>query len=83
MLKYFKKLENVEIPRYAADTTYRGTGGYQTVSEIPFHSKGAEAFVEGGKELGYPTPDINGPKQIGFTYHQVFAHSFNFKLFQN
>ncbi len=61
----------MQIPKYAADTTYRGTSGYQTVSDIPFHSKSATAFIEAGKELGYGTPDINGPTQIGFSYHQV------------
>ncbi|XP_065204345.1 glucose dehydrogenase [FAD, quinone]-like [Planococcus citri] len=71
VLKYFKKLEDVQIPRYASDTTYRSTGGYQTITEAPYHSKSAETFVKAGVEMGFPTPDINGQFQIGFSYHQL------------
>ncbi|XP_065204355.1 glucose dehydrogenase [FAD, quinone]-like isoform X2 [Planococcus citri] len=71
VLKYFKKLEDVQIPRYASDTVYRSTGGYQTVSEPPFRSKAAEAFLNAGIELGYPTPDNNGRYTVGFSYHQT------------
>lgn len=71
MLKYFKKLEDVQIPKYATDEVYRNTGGYQTVSEQSYRTKAAQAFVNGGVELGYPTPDVNARNQVGFSYHQV------------
>lgn len=61
----------MRIPSLAKDRKYHSQGGYQTVNQIPFHTKCATAFVNAGSELGYPVVDINGPTQVGFSFHQV------------
>ncbi|XP_071448689.1 glucose dehydrogenase [FAD, quinone]-like [Hetaerina americana] len=68
-LYYFKKSEDNRNP-YVARTPYHSTGGYLTVQEAPWHTPLAQAFVQGGSELGYDIRDINGEKQTGFMVAQ-------------
>ncbi|KAF5272017.1 hypothetical protein FQR65_LT04998 [Abscondita terminalis] len=68
-LYYFKKSEDNQNP-YLARTPYHSTGGYQTVSEAPYHTPLAATFIEGGKQLGYENRDINGQFQTGFMVAQ-------------
>ncbi|KAF5286212.1 hypothetical protein FQA39_LY16382 [Lamprigera yunnana] len=68
-LYYFKKSEDNENP-YLARTPYHSTGGYQTVTEAPYHTPLAAAFIEAGKQLGYENRDINGEFQTGFMIAQ-------------
>ncbi|XP_029680537.1 glucose dehydrogenase [FAD, quinone]-like [Formica exsecta] len=70
VLKYFKKLETIDIPELQSDTTYHGTKGPLHISYPLFHTPLAEAFVEAGKELKYPLVDYNGKNMIGFSYVQ-------------
>ncbi|XP_026675083.1 glucose dehydrogenase [FAD, quinone]-like [Ceratina calcarata] len=74
VMDYFKKLENVEIPELRKDEKHRGTNGPVSVDNPPFRSPMVDAFLEGGKELGYPLVDYNGEKQIGFSYIQSTMH---------
>lgn len=53
------------------DPGYHQEGGLLSISEIPYKSPLAKAFVLGGKELGYPVRDLNGASQIGFNFHQL------------
>ena len=67
--QYFRKLENNIVP--SASPNYRGKGGPVTVSNIPYKSASASAFVRAGVEKGYNYVDYNGPKQVGFAYLQA------------
>ncbi|XP_055316779.1 glucose dehydrogenase [FAD, quinone] [Sitodiplosis mosellana] len=68
-LYYFKKSEDNTNP-YLAASPYHSTGGYLTVSEAPFHTPLAAAFVQGGVEMGYENTDLNGEKGTGFMIAQ-------------
>ncbi|XP_020290737.1 glucose dehydrogenase [FAD, quinone]-like [Pseudomyrmex gracilis] len=70
ILKYFKKLETIDIPELRSDTTYRGTKGPVHVSYARFHTLVAEHFLKAGQELGYPLVDYNAETTIGFSYLQ-------------
>ncbi|XP_011158387.1 glucose dehydrogenase [FAD, quinone] [Solenopsis invicta] len=70
VLKYFKKLETIDIPELQSDTIYHGTKGPLHISYPSFHTLLAEAFLKAGKELGYPVLDYNGKNMIGFSYLQ-------------
>lgn len=69
VLKYFIKSEDNRNP-YLAKTRYHGTDGLLTVQESPWRTPLVVAFVQAGKELGYPNRDINGADQYGFMIAQ-------------
>lgn len=69
VLPYFKKSEDNKNP-YLASTKYHTTGGYLTVSEAPWRTPLATAFVDAGREMGYATRDVNGEYQSGFMIAQ-------------
>lgn len=69
ILKYFIKSEDNRNP-FLAKSKYHGTGGLQTVQESPWRTPLVLAFVQAGKELGYPNQDINGHEQYGFMIAQ-------------
>lgn len=71
VLKYFKKLETIDIPELRADTVYHGTKGPVHVNTPTFHTPLAKAFLEAGEELGYSLIDYNGKDMIGFSYLQT------------
>ncbi|XP_029176873.1 glucose dehydrogenase [FAD, quinone]-like [Nylanderia fulva] len=71
ILKYFKKLETIDIPELRLDTIYHGTEGPMHITSPLFHTPLAEAFLKAGEELGYPLVDYNGKDMmIGFSYMQ-------------
>ncbi|GFG37712.1 hypothetical protein Cfor_11788 [Coptotermes formosanus] len=70
VLPYFLKSEKITIPELANDTKYHSTSGELTVSYAPYRTQLADAFVQGGSELGYNIIDYNGATQIGFSYLQ-------------
>lgn len=69
VLYYFKKSEDNRNP-YLARTPYHSMGGYLTVSEAPYKTPLADAFVRAGQEMGYDIRDINGEQQTGFMIPQ-------------
>ncbi|GAB1859087.1 Glucose dehydrogenase [Camponotus japonicus] len=71
VLKYFKKLETIDIPELKSDTIYHGNKGPLHITYPPFHTVLAEAFLKAGKELKYPIVDYNGKDIIGFSYLQT------------
>ncbi|XP_011700637.1 PREDICTED: glucose dehydrogenase [FAD, quinone]-like [Wasmannia auropunctata] len=71
VLKYFKKLETMDIPELKSDITYHGTDGPIHINYPLFRTPLAEAYLEAGKELRYPTVDPNGKNLIGFSYVQA------------
>ncbi|KAL5240755.1 hypothetical protein ACI65C_008165 [Semiaphis heraclei] len=70
VLPYFLKSEDNRNP-YLARTKYHARGGYLTVSEAPWRTPLATAFVAAGEELGYQNRDINGEYQNGFMLTQT------------
>ncbi|KYN43081.1 Glucose dehydrogenase [acceptor] [Trachymyrmex septentrionalis] len=71
VLKYFKKLETIDIPELQSDNIYHGTKGPLHISYPLFRTPLAKAFLDAGKELGYPLLDYNGKNIIGFSYLQT------------
>ncbi|KAL6266502.1 hypothetical protein P5V15_003351 [Pogonomyrmex californicus] len=69
VLKYFKKLETIDVPKLK-DSIYHGTEGPVHISQAEFHTPLAEAFMKAVKELGYPLVDYNGKSMMGFSYIQ-------------
>jgi len=41
------------------------------VTEVPYRTPIAKAFVKAGSQIGLPVVDVNGEKQIGVNYLQV------------
>lgn len=71
VLPYFRRSEAYE--RGADD--YHGGDGPLNVSESPMTSQIYKAFVEAGREAGYPvTRDFNGADQEGFGPYQRTIH---------
>lgn len=68
VLPYFKRLENWHGAEDAGTgTAWRGTDGPLHISRGPRKNPLFDAFIEAGKQAGYPaTPDYNGEQQEGF-----------------
>lgn len=64
-LPYFIKSENNLDKQYAADTTYHGTGGFQSVQILPYQDINVRALVAAFREIGYRELDFNGAEQEG------------------
>ncbi|CAL7944276.1 unnamed protein product [Xylocopa violacea] len=74
VLEYFKKTENMQIPKLRQDMEYHGTDGPMTIEHANYRSPLLGAFLEAGQELGYPLVDYNGEKQIGFSKIQSTSY---------
>ena len=67
VLPYFKRSEGYE----AGTDDFHGGEGPLAVSDSPMDDPIYDAFVNAGKEAGYPeTPDFNGAQQFGFGPYQ-------------
>jgi choline dehydrogenase len=64
-LPYFIKSENNLDKRYAADTAYHGTGGFQSVQVLPYQDINVRALIAAFRETGYRELDFNGAEQEG------------------
>lgn len=64
---YYRRLENNTVP----NVINHGKNGPVTISETIYKSPAAKAFIDAGKEIGYPYVDYNGPSQIGFSFLQA------------
>ena len=65
VLPYFRRMENWHGE--TGDAAYRGTDGPLHVTRGPRSNPLFSAFVEAGRQAGYPvTPDYNGQQQEGF-----------------
>lgn len=64
-LPYFIKSENNLDPQFAADTTYHGTGGFQTVQTLSYQDINVRALIAAFTEIGYRELDFNGAEQEG------------------
>ncbi|MBI6629619.1 choline dehydrogenase [Pontibaca salina] len=67
VLPYFKRMESWEDGGHGGDAAWRGSGGPLHVTRGPRQNPLYAAFVEAGKQAGYPlTDDYNGHQQEGF-----------------
>lgn len=71
VLKYFKKMENLDIPELAQNKDLHSTEGYVSISYAPYRTKIAEAILEAARTLNFPIVDYNGDSQIGYSYLQL------------
>lgn len=67
VLPYFKRMENWHDGGHGGDASWRGTDGPLHITRGPRTNPLTLAFVEAGRQAGYPvTPDYNGRQQEGF-----------------
>ncbi|XP_001946057.1 glucose dehydrogenase [FAD, quinone] isoform X1 [Acyrthosiphon pisum] len=69
VLKYFIKSENANLSH--SEPGYHGKNGLLSVSDVPYRTPIAKAFVEAGSQIGLPVVDVNGEKQVGINYLQA------------
>nr|XP_023024658.1 glucose dehydrogenase [FAD, quinone]-like [Leptinotarsa decemlineata] len=68
MLPYFLKSEDAHLER--KDEEFHNEGGYFSVSDSPYRTEAAKAYVKAAQEAGYPYVDYNGKNQMGVSYIQ-------------
>lgn len=67
VLPYFKRMENWHDGGHGGDPAWRGNDGPLHVSRGQRNNPLVQAFVEAGRQAGYPvTGDYNGQQQEGF-----------------
>ncbi len=67
VLPYFKRMENWHDGGHGGDPAWRGDSGPLHVTRGPRTNPLTRAFVEAGRQAGYPvTDDYNGEQQEGF-----------------
>jgi choline dehydrogenase len=67
VLPYFKRMENWHDGGHGGSAAWRGTDGPLHVTRGPRTNPLFKAFVEAGRQAGYPvTGDYNGEQQEGF-----------------
>jgi choline dehydrogenase len=72
VLPYFRKSENFQH----GESVYHGSAGPLSVSDLPDKHPLCDAFVEAGREKGFPlNDDFNGECQEGIGYYQSTARN--------
>ncbi len=67
VLPYYKRMECWDDAGHGGDASWRGSDGPLHVTRGPRRNPLVKAFVEAGKQAGYPfTEDYNGAQQEGF-----------------
>ena len=75
VLPYFKRMEHWHSGGHGGDPGWRGTSGPLHVSRGPRRNPLFAAFVEAGRQAGYPiTGDYNGHQQEGFGPMEQTVH---------
>ncbi len=75
VLPYFKRMENWHDGGHGGDAGWRGHDGPLHVSRGRRDNPLVRAFVEAGKQAGYPeTHDYNGHQQEGFGPFEMTVH---------
>ncbi|MEM1373960.1 MAG: GMC family oxidoreductase N-terminal domain-containing protein [Pseudomonadota bacterium] len=75
VLPYFQRMENWDDGGHGGDPSWRGTKGPLYVSRGKRDNPLTQAFVEAGRQAGYPvTPDYNGAQQEGFGPFDMTVH---------
>ncbi|MGR3635708.1 MAG: choline dehydrogenase [Shimia sp.] len=76
VLPYFKRMEHWHESGQGGDPEWRGTDGPLHVSRGPRDNPLHAAFVESGRQAGYPvTEDYNGQQQEGFGPMDMTVHN--------
>jgi len=76
VLPYFKRLECWDDAGHGGDPSWRGTDGPLHVTRGPRTNPLTRAFVEAGRQAGYPvTADYNGAQQEGFGPFDATIHN--------
>lgn len=76
VLPYYKRMENWESGGHGGDPAWRGHDGPLHVSRGPRKNVLTQAFVEAGRQAGYPvTGDYNGEQQEGFGPFDATIHN--------
>ncbi|MBI2718695.1 MAG: choline dehydrogenase [Rhizobiales bacterium] len=71
VLPYFKRMEH----SHGGEDGWRGTSGPMHVKRGPRHNPLYQAFIEAGRQAGYPvTEDYNGHQQEGFGAMEMTVH---------
>lgn len=71
MQKIFKRLEKFDVTLAEVNRSLHGFDGPVRITNPPYQSKLVDAFIEAGKEMGFPQIDYNGRDQRGFAYIQT------------
>jgi len=75
VLPYYKRMESWDDGGHGGDPAWRGTDGPLHVSRGPRKNPLFHAFVEAGRQAGYPvTADYNGEQQEGFGAFEQTVH---------
>lgn len=75
VLPYFKRMENWRSGGRGGDPSWRGRKGPLHVSRGPGKNPLTQAFIEAGRQAGYPvTDDYNGQQQEGFGPFDATIH---------
>lgn len=75
VLPYFIKSEN-NLQMSEMDRGFHGVGGLLSVGQFPHRPALAEALLQAGQELGYPSNvDLNGKSPTGFVIAQTTSRS--------
>lgn len=75
VLPYYKRMESWDDGGHGGDPAWRGTDGPLHVSRGPRKNPLFHAFVEAGRQAGYPvTADYNGQQQEGFGAFEQTVH---------
>ncbi|MEO0390647.1 MAG: choline dehydrogenase [Pseudomonadota bacterium] len=75
VLPYFKRMERWDSGGHSGDPMWRGTDGPLHVTRGPRTNPLFHAFVEAGRQAGYPvTADYNGRQQEGFGPMEQTVH---------
>ena len=76
VLPYYKRMENWTSGGHDGDPAWRGTNGPLHISRGPRTNPLTRAFVEAGRQAGYPvTGDYNGAQQEGFGPFDATIHN--------
>lgn len=73
MLKYLMKIENYHVEHIDVNDEFHNKTGPLHISSFPTRDKLGDAFIEAGKQLGYPELHDNEEKP-GFSYFQLTTH---------
>ncbi len=75
VLPYYKRLESWTDGGRGGDPDWRGTDGPLHVTRGPGRNPLTNAFIEAGRQAGYPvTADYNGEQQEGFSPFDATIH---------
>ncbi|WP_424976112.1 choline dehydrogenase [Dinoroseobacter sp. S124A] len=75
VLPYYKRMEAWDPRGHGGDTDWRGTNGPLHVQRGNLSNPLTRAFIEAGREAGYPvSADYNGQQQEGFSPFDMTVH---------